>query len=340
MEDTPIWRYMSLSKYIHLLSTKSLYFPRASQFQDKDEGKWYGHTTLYEDTKLRLQIRPNIKTLEDLLERGGEDPATILSEVNKLIPTANEWVRKILYEVQRGTKPDKRRAIIEDTISVWKKMYAQHPIQVRHWIKEAEQRRESTYISCWNRAPSLSLAMWSMYGGEEAIAVQSTESKLNTLIEDNAPLLQAHGLLGSVAKVEYVEGLKNPDKKVHERLYHIVFENVQDYRIGLFSIKPSIFYFEEEVRAIIYKSDEIPNTDVSQQEALLSISPLFGGEQFQGESKVTNFIEKVYIHPLLGENSIIFKAVTEINKLFGVDGIPVEADRMEAFGENTSLPPA
>jgi hypothetical protein len=38
--DTTLWRYMDLAKFLLLLETKSLWFPRADQFEDPLEGTY------------------------------------------------------------------------------------------------------------------------------------------------------------------------------------------------------------------------------------------------------------------------------------------------------------
>jgi hypothetical protein len=99
----------------------------------------------------------------------------------------------------------------------------------------------------------MSLAVWEMYGsGRESVVIRSTRSKLEALLEQHAPFLEQRGLKGGVADVEYLEGLKNPDEGVQERIHQILFEKEQDLELGLFTIKPSIFDFEQEVRGIIH----------------------------------------------------------------------------------------
>jgi hypothetical protein len=82
MSNVPIWRYLSLAKYIDLLRTRSLYFPKASRFRDETEGKWWGHAHLYENAQLWGQSPANTQTLEVLLARAGHEPSALLQEIN------------------------------------------------------------------------------------------------------------------------------------------------------------------------------------------------------------------------------------------------------------------
>jgi hypothetical protein len=125
MSNSQIWRYLSLAKYIDLLRTQSLYFPKASLFQDETEGKWWGHAHLYQNAEKWRQAPANIKTLDEMPGRAERDPLAILREIESLIPSANEWVRKILH-MAMGELPHKRRDVIEDTVSTWKRLYDDH----------------------------------------------------------------------------------------------------------------------------------------------------------------------------------------------------------------------
>ena len=206
--------------------------------------------------------------------------------------------------------PEKRREYLESVISSWKNHYSNHNVPVQQWKSDLHIFRESTYISCWNRASSMSLAMWEMYGGgSESVAVRSTSDKLESVLQRNTALLDKHGLMGMLAEVEYVEGLKHPDDKVQEHIYQIMFERERDINVGLFAIKPSVYEFEHEVRAILFPKRELfapvevphPNTNGFS----LPLNP-----EVDDTQPVIDFIESVYVHPMLEEDSLIAHAVT------------------------------
>ncbi|SRR6266545_383898 len=150
MSNVPIWRYLSLAKYIDLLRTRSLYFPKASRFRDETEGKWWGHAHLYENAQRWGRSPGNTQTLEELLARAGHEPSAILREINQTLHSANQWVRNILLTAIRAY-PHKRREYLESVISSWKKHYSDHNLAVQQWRSDLNVYRESTYISCWNR---------------------------------------------------------------------------------------------------------------------------------------------------------------------------------------------
>lgn len=330
VSDEPIWRYISLAKYVDLLRTKSLYFPKAARFDDDTEGKWFGHALLYEASRRWSDMPDKALKLEELLARAGNDPEAIFREAALLYEAEDKKgdVCGILTIMARAY-PHKRREVLESTISAWRKNYDNHNNEVEMWASQTSIYRESTYISCWNRAQSMSLAMWELYGrGREAVAVKSTKSKLALLFEHNSTFLEEHGLDGAVSDVSYVDGLKNPDEQVHDRIYEITTAS-PNITVGMFSIKPSMYAFEQEVRAIIFPKRDIfsPLTDPH---------PNCDGFSLNIEP---DFIEEVYVHPTLSDTSMMVEIVGELNRLFDVPHIPIVADRIEAFGRDIRLEP-
>jgi hypothetical protein len=331
MKEEPVWRYLTLAKYIDLLRTRSLFFPKAALFEDDTEGKWYGHSVLYEASRKWPGVLDNARKLEALLERAGVDPDAILLEAARLHQSEDSRggnLRDVLAGLIR-VFPHKRREYVEMMISSWKGHYDKHNQEVETWASQTSIYRESTYISCWNRASSMSLAMWEMYGGgREAVAVRSTVGKLNALLEHNVPFLEENGLNGHVVDVRYVDGLKNPDERVHDRIYEILEES-DGTAVMMFRIKPDIYAFEQEVRAILY-----PRRDMFAE--LADPHPDTNGFSLQmGE----DFIEAVYVHPALSEDSMMARAIREINTRFGAAGVPVIADKVEALGKDIRLEP-
>lgn len=296
-----------------------------------------GHANLYQNAQRWSQSPANIHVLEQLLARAGHDQAAILREIHQTLSSANQWVGNILRMALRAY-PDKRREYLESVISSWKKFYTDHNVAVQQWKSDLHVFRESTYISCWNRASSMSLAMWEMYGGgSESVAVRSTSDKLQSVIRANTALLEEYGLMGTLAEVEYIEGLKNPNDEAQERIYQIMFERDRDINVGLFAIKPSIYEFEHEIRAILFAKRELfAPLDVTHPNMNGFSLPL--NPEIHGTQPVVDFIESVYVHPTLEQDSLMVNAVTEINRRFDVSEIPVVADKIEAVGRDVILP--
>jgi hypothetical protein len=146
--------------------------------------------------------------------------------------------------------------------------------------------------------------------------MRPTIHKLKALVELNSQILERHGLIGGLAEVEYVEGLKTPDDEVQERIYQIMFERDRDIHIGIFAIKPSVYEFEHEVRAMLYPKRDLlaplENPNPNMTGFSLPVNP-------EGASRsLVNFIESVYLHPMLDKDSLMAQAVKEINSRFDV----------------------
>jgi hypothetical protein len=67
-DATTIWRYMDISKYIHLLSTQKLYFSRIDKLKDKKEGAIPPGQEFHREQALSRYPSPELKEFyEDLL---------------------------------------------------------------------------------------------------------------------------------------------------------------------------------------------------------------------------------------------------------------------------------
>src|SRR6185369_3188539 len=101
MSYIPIWRYLSLAKYVDLLRRRSLYFPKASRFRDETEGKWWGQAKLYQNAVRLSQLPNNIQILDRLVGRTGDDPEAMHRAINQDLFSVNQWVGNILRTALR-----------------------------------------------------------------------------------------------------------------------------------------------------------------------------------------------------------------------------------------------
>jgi hypothetical protein len=107
--------------------------------------------------------------------------------------------------------------------------------------------------------------------------------------------------------------------------------------VGLFAIKPSVYEFEREVRAILFSKRElfvpleVPHPNISGFS--LPLNP-----EADDTRSVIDFIESVYVHPILEGDSLTVRAVTEINRRFDAADIRIVADKIEALGRDVTLP--
>jgi hypothetical protein len=59
MYDPVIWRYLSLSKFLDLLSKQRLYFNRIDFFDDQFEGSWPSNSIVSQAERARIDEEKN-----------------------------------------------------------------------------------------------------------------------------------------------------------------------------------------------------------------------------------------------------------------------------------------
>ena len=136
-----------------------------------------------------------------------------------------------------------------------------------------------------------------------------------------------------------VKKSNEPDEEVQERIYQIMFERERDHRIGLFAIKPSVYEFEQEVRAIVYPKRELHDPIPDPRPDMPGLQVPIASCEPKSNQAISKFIEKIYVHPMLGEDSMMVQTIKEINRRFAVSEIPVVANKIEAMGADVVLPP-
>lgn len=325
-----------LSKVCRSTSLKVSFCPKASLFQDETEGNWIAHAVLWGEKQHWQRIHGYADRLQDLLDKAGGDQVAVLNGAEdaylQLTPEEKLSVLGDILNKVSLVYPEKRHEYLKSTVDSWRKHHDDYNPRVARWLSEITIDRESTYISCWNRAASMSLAMWNLYGGgSESVAIRLDPEKLNALLESNMSRLKENGLDGEVVDVEYINGLNNPGKELQQNLVSRLSVG-RDVRVGAFSVKPALYAFENEVRLIVYpeRGNRTPLTDPH---------PELDGLSLTIGSSLSDFIGAVYLHPLLGPNSMMVRVVKAINEQFGLSDLQIITDRVEAIGSSMALQP-
>lgn len=233
--------------------------------------------------------------------------------------------------------PHKREEYLKGMVSSWSKHHDNYNNRVREWTHQIGVARESTYISCWNSTSSMSLAMWNIYdGGMESVAIRTDIQKLTGLLLNNKDLLSRSGLDGEVSNVVYVEGLKEPDNALQGKLVERL-NTGKDVTVGTFSVKPSKYAYENEVRIIVYPTRDLFEPVVDPHPELDGISLGIGRDSDGAAESLGEFIEAVYLHPMLGEESMMVRVVKELNDKYGLSELPIVTDKIEAIGPSVAL---
>ena len=343
MSEDSIWRYMSLAKYVDLLRSRAIFFPKASLFHDESEGKWVAHAVLWGEKQKWQKAKANADRLLALLDLAKGDQDRILQESELLFQRLTTIERRgVIGDVLRGLKrvyPHKRVEYLKGLAESWINYHDSYNSSVQEWASQVTIHRESTYISCWNRSDSMSLAMWNIYGGGiEAVALRSSATKLKAILNNNSNWLQDQGFDGEVVDVYYVEGLNEPGEDLQGDLVERLSVG-KDVRVGEFSIKPSLYEYEREVRAIIYPMSGPFDPVINSHPDLSGISLPIEGFQQESQGLIRSFIDSVHVHPMLDSESMMVRVIQAINVNFGLPDIPIVTDKIEAIGPNISLQP-
>jgi hypothetical protein len=343
MTEGQIWRYMSLAKYVDLLRSKAIFCPKAALFQDETEGKWVAHAVLWGEKQRWSKARSNAEQLQKLMANCAGDQGRILIEAAKIYESLDGQEQKSAFgAVLKGigaVYPQKREEYLMKFVSSWFKHHDNHNNRVQGWAQQVSVDRESTYISCWNRANAMSLPMWNQYGGgTESVAILSTAEKLKMLVANNLDWLRREGLDGEVIDVAYVEGLKEPVNDLQGDLVELLNLG-KDVRVGAFSVKPCMYAYENEIRAIIYPVRDLFGPVVDPHPKLTGVSLSIGNGNPSGPEALSAFIESVYVHPMFDAESMMVRVVKAINERFGIADLPIVTDKVEAIGSNIVLQP-
>lgn len=343
MTEGQIWRYMSLAKYVDLLRSRALFCPKASLFQDETEGKWVAHAVLWGEKQRWTKARHNAERLQKLIEKCAGDEDRILIEANNIYRSLDAIEQKTAFgDVLKGLGtylPQKREQYLLMIVSSWFKHHDNYNKSFQEWAQQVSVDRESTYISCWNRAQSMSLAMWNQFGGgTESVAIRSSAEKLKALVANNLDCLQRGGFSGEVIDVAYVEGLKEPVNDLQGDLVERLNLG-KDVRVGAFSVKPCMYAYENEIRVIIYPARDLFGPVVDTHPELNGVSLSIGNGNHSGPEALSVFIESVYVHPMLDAESMMVRVVKAINERFGIADLPIVTDKVEALGPNMALRP-
>jgi hypothetical protein len=337
---TTVWRYMSLAKYVDLLRSRSLHLPKASQFSDADEGKWIANACLWGQKGRRERLRTYVEHLRGLLDRCGDDLGRLAGEAfaqyEALSPVEKKSVLgDVLGSLDRFPLAN-RGKVLQSMVESWTKLCDAHGSDVRNWVAQVAVDRECTYVSCWTRAESASLAMWAQYGGgPDSVAIRTRREKLETLVDANRAWLEGEGLRAGVVDVAYVDGLKDPGEELQNDLIRrlTLFD---DPRLATFSIKPTLYSDEREVRIIAYSFRDLFDAVADPHPNLAGIAlPLAR----QDADTPDPLIESVHVHPSLDDDSMQVRVVKAINQKFGMTNVPVVVDKIRAFGPRLELEP-
>ena len=138
MDSDCLWRYMSLAKYVDLVCSRAIFFPKASLFPDETEGKWLAHAYLWGRKLHWEKTKANADALRGLLVRATGDPGRIVQEAALLYGTMTELEKKgvlgdVLADVLR-VYPHKREEYLKGLVESWTKYHDSFNSEVMEYV--------------------------------------------------------------------------------------------------------------------------------------------------------------------------------------------------------------
>jgi hypothetical protein len=240
-----IWRYLDLEKFMSLITTKTLFFNKASLFEDKTEGRAFH---FIESIYHRVRILKETKLIEDPVDflSNDYDFKTILSMLSENIycivrdnPRLDSELLKVYLELYQTV-------VLEKSSNKIDRLNALHNELINPDISDIRTLNllESININCWHINDHQSNAMWKQYGNT-GLAIVSTPEKILASIKkpynskikhDSVEYIHPDGFFDS-------ESQKMKDKVDHlsRNLEEIVF------------YKNKVYDHEKEYRFILLK---------------------------------------------------------------------------------------
>ena len=227
--DDVLWRFMSLDKFIDLLSTKELFFASIDSFKHSDPLEGFLPKAFY-------NIRKNeILALNDEAYNVG---------INK----RNSYCDK-LKEVKNNKQQTEFYNELIKTTDIVASRYKQ---RINKLLKtNLEISTKSKLINCWHSNPHESEAMWKLYSdGGKGIAIKTTVKKLLGSIKSNKEISFSDVLymdFNTTKLPDYVHTTNQPAKRMsfsheNEKRLHINSFNENDH-LDLFHL----FIMHEEL---------------------------------------------------------------------------------------------
>lgn len=329
-----LWRYLSYEKYEKLLNTRSIYFPKASKFDDRNEGQWIAYVMLNRDNENRLKPLPKyISVIEKLLSEAESNELVIKQKCLHLL-SGSEIEKGLLNDILCHAVLVPIGKVEEYLLSMmkgWRKAIDIQGERKERWRSQNNIHRESTYISCWCGSRPMSKLMWELYcGNKNGVAIRIKQENLHKLLDDNKEHLDCLGLRYAVAKIMYIDNLQKPSDETLDPVFDLTQE-VRNSGIVQFLVKSSIYFDEKEVRAILYTNrgarDPVVDPYPDKIGFDLHIHPGLGKQE-----ALSSFIDKVYVHPLLSEEDPITKKIRKLHRKHDLCDLPLEVKNEVAFG--------
>ena len=309
-----ILRYLSLGKFVDLLTNQDLFLCRIDKFEDKTEGEWFAH----------LSKAAN-KSINEWQLRSNQSLKKLNQAITKLMsPTFEDFVNTINVTLSQNEileldiSDDMTQVMdanffdtVEERIEFLKEVEESYLIDImtsdeeveynNERVKEIDNIKKRAYVSSWFSSDTHSVAMWKLYGiTEEGIAIKVRKDRLKSIEKINKSLLKSYNariLFNDVIYVNKEDTEIGP--LIDRKLSHDEWINFRDLLL-----KNAAYKYEEEYRITLLLNEENEKFK-------------FGIKLKTGD--LNDFIEGVYLNPFISESHWYKNVVLEIMRKFNIN---------------------
>lgn len=311
-----IWRYLTLSKFISLLHSQSLFLCRADHFEDRTEGEWFAHLS----TKSQVEVGEHFSSGLGAIRRINDAVSNIDAELT---------VEELQKLIGKTISPNEY-AVLDDTDDLYQLFYdsflESHEDRLE-WLNYIQEKHEDlvgdcsfsaedresivtgvkslksrSYVSSWFGGYNQCMAMWKTYcSGDEGVAITTTKSKLKGVLLENRKTLLSLKANSEAFDVVYVSPTDSEIGRIIPRdLPDGVWLEFRDLML-----KHSAYEYEREHRLVV----TLPKAVVE----------LPNGITLNISNGLDAFIDQVYLPPTISEGHWLHGVVNEVMVKFGLD---------------------
>lgn len=307
-------RYLSLGKFIDLLTTNKFFLCRVDKFEDNTEGEWFAHLSKAANKSINeWQIRSN-KSLEKVNQAISKIPSPSLEDLICVIKSelsSDEIIELDISDDMSQVMDPSFFDSVGERIEFLKDVGESYLENVmspdeedeynRKHLKEIHELKKRAYVSSWFSSDSHSIAMWKLYGiNEEGIAIRVRKNSLEKIKELNKDFLTSNNAKILFNNVIYVsEEDSEMGLLIDRKLSHDEWLNFRDLLL-----KHKAYRYEEEFRITVLLEKE--NDDFRYGMKLPFGSP-------------NDFIDCVYLNPLISNSHWYRNVVLEVMDKYKID---------------------
>lgn len=275
-DDTTVWRYMSIDKFINLLEDSGLFFSPLSFYKKTDPFEGYPPAFV-------------IKLMYSINDKFYEDTQKNITHLEKLSAT------------QAGN-PE-----FTDALARFKSQFADRPEKFR---KTFTQLTKGILVNCWYGGVCESEAMWKLYGeSNKGVAIRSTVGKLKAALETADQLSWCEKMfIGKVKYLDYADSSLTPtdcmtgghiapllkrNQFSHENEVRAFFvPNISYETLDAFESEP--YQMKMDISDLIEEVYISPYVDVSYAKAVRAVFKRYGVQCKLNESDLLTGEEKLF----------------------------------------------